>query len=145
MNSGIRIGVKGIHDAKSGMADVSSICHCGSPLLYTMSRSLPPESARGTNQGVALGGFVAAFQATDHGVRPSSIGSSIDVSSDHSCREGFRCRMPDFYPPSAGALQPFEGHSRTGVGSYPATTGCGRIKPRVGSLHPPHCNVISHP
>jgi hypothetical protein len=35
--SGIRIGVKGIRRAKDRMADVSAICHCGSPLLYTMS------------------------------------------------------------------------------------------------------------
>jgi hypothetical protein len=37
---------------------------------------------------------------TQNGRIVFSFGNSITVCADHSCRQGIRCRMPDFCPPS---------------------------------------------
>jgi hypothetical protein len=42
-----------------------------------------------------------------------SFGNWIAVCADHSCREGIRCRMPDFHPPSMSEFQPLIVRSRT--------------------------------
>jgi hypothetical protein len=42
-----------------------------------------------------------------------SSGNFIAVCADHSCRQGVRCRMPDFYRSSICELQPLNVRSRT--------------------------------
>jgi hypothetical protein len=42
-----------------------------------------------------------------------SFGNWIAVFADHSCRQGVRCRMPDFYPHSISEFQPLNTSWRT--------------------------------
>jgi hypothetical protein len=42
-----------------------------------------------------------------------SFGNWIAVFADHSCRQGIRCRMPDFYPYSISEFPPLNARSRT--------------------------------
>jgi hypothetical protein len=85
----------------------------------------PPFASGGKVLGVAFGcarrfdriaggcGPSASRTPTRNGRILISCGNSIAVCADHSCRQGVRCLMPDFYHPSVCELQPLNVRSRT--------------------------------
>jgi hypothetical protein len=71
-----------------------------------------PDGAGARPPSATCGG--ALCLATRNGRILFSFGNWIAVCADHSCREGIRCRMPDFHPPSISEFQPLIMRSRAG-------------------------------
>jgi hypothetical protein len=126
---GVAFGCAGRFDRISGSAATSLAPHPPGPPFARVGKvgGVAFGCARGFGRITGMCGFSppppppgGGNSPTEEGALPTrngriliSSGNSIAVCADHSCRQGVRCRMPDFYHPSICELQPLNVRSRT--------------------------------